>query len=932
MNNKDNSSEDKIAGIAAEYNPFHLGHQYQIKETKKRCAQSVIAVMSGFFTQRGEPAFVEPALRAAAAVQGGADLVVQLPLFWSIASAQKFAHGVISILRDSGVVTHISFGSESGILSKIKESANYIAHSNMKLKTRKYLKQNLSFPKARQAALIMNSGIKNSLAGANPNDLLGIEYILAAEKLDFPVEMFTVKRLGAAYHSKGLPESGYASATSIRKIVMSGLLRASGSLEALEVAKIIDPVRSFLPDTMAQLLEQSIENNLFPLNWEMFRNTLFSMIIQKSPEDLLKIRGINQVIAPRLKKGVKTSSSVKELAESVKTKTITWTRIYRVFVDLLFGFTSQMERMDIYKKPAFIRLLAFNETGRKIAAQMSIKARVPVITDSCGSTLYTGLGKNPDFKHLFKEIDCGRGMFKEISASKYDKIYKKYITKAKKAGLEPVSYASYKKQIDDDTRAASIYRVYSSLSATLFLCFMTYIFLLFAMPLNSLYASSEYAASEASSKRVMDLTEIVKFAIQRDSTVNITQTRIKELILRIKNEKQNKKIKTSVAIDNTNSSGSDVQKASLDMSYDLDTSGYIKDGIRIAGFNLLNTLYQDRRARTELVDKVIDSYIQYLISNDNKKVANESFKSAEAFLKRMEKSFKLKIITPLDLMQARSYFENQNYRLVQAKSNCEKAVGNLNILIGRSYEAPLILKKIEKPEIKDSRAAEYIEYALENRADIRQAVLVQKINRLRLARAKKSFLPQNSLNAGITSSGSDMDFDTTDWRVDFRRTLSFGPRTFNLDAAHSRSNGVETTWTSITFLMNNGLEILIEKERAGQELVRQNLEIRDLCDAVTAKIYSILKDLKVARAREDYLEASLASKKEEFRKKNKEFDLGLETAEQLLDVSGEVVASEAELNSARYNLLRTGYSLIRELDCFKSSLTGIKNLTMKKIE
>ena len=211
----------KVAGIVAEYNPFHRGHAHQIAETRRLLGAdcAVLCVMSGDFVQRGDAAVFDKFERAEAAVRGGADLVLELPLRWSLSSAEGFARGGVSLLKASGVVTHLSFGSETGKLAPLQHAADGLRDGALGELLREALKQGLSFPAARQKALERLIG-EDAAVLSNPNDLLAVEYLRAISDLDAAFAPAAVRRVGAGHDAAG--ESDYPSASALRSRMKAG--------------------------------------------------------------------------------------------------------------------------------------------------------------------------------------------------------------------------------------------------------------------------------------------------------------------------------------------------------------------------------------------------------------------------------------------------------------------------------------------------------------------------------------------------------------------------------------------------------------------------------------------------------------------------------------------------------------------------------------
>ncbi|MDR3645480.1 MAG: nucleotidyltransferase family protein, partial [Clostridia bacterium] len=171
----------RVAGVIAEYNPFHSGHALHLTSTRAAGCTHIAVVMSGNYTQRGEPAVIGKASRCAAAMSAGADLVLELPLAWATSSAEGFARGGVSLLAALGCVSVLSFGSESGSVDEIRAWAKRLDALEGGEVLKRHLKDGVSFPTARQAAA--EELFEGTLPPRGPNDLLAAEYLRAAAAL-----------------------------------------------------------------------------------------------------------------------------------------------------------------------------------------------------------------------------------------------------------------------------------------------------------------------------------------------------------------------------------------------------------------------------------------------------------------------------------------------------------------------------------------------------------------------------------------------------------------------------------------------------------------------------------------------------------------------------------------------------------------------------
>ncbi|MCF0149353.1 MAG: nucleotidyltransferase, partial [Clostridium sp.] len=245
-----------ITGIITEYNPFHNGHLYHLNTAKKATnCDAVVCIMSGNFVQRGEPAIIDKWKRAEMALLNGVDLIIELPAFYAVSSAEFFAKGAVNILDRLGVVDNIFFGSECGDIDLLYKIARILTNEpkELKLKIKENLKSGITYAKAREKALIniLNEDSLNEVL-LNSNNILGIEYIKAILKSNSNITPLTMKREGSKYNDKEL-NTIFSSATSIRENIKNGF-----NLNSLE---------NYIPSPSLDMLK-SLANNNYPFVFE----------------------------------------------------------------------------------------------------------------------------------------------------------------------------------------------------------------------------------------------------------------------------------------------------------------------------------------------------------------------------------------------------------------------------------------------------------------------------------------------------------------------------------------------------------------------------------------------------------------------------------------------------------------------------------------
>lgn len=340
----------KIAGVVAEYNPFHNGHAYQIEQMRKAGATHVAAVMSGAFVQRGEPAILDKWTRARAAVLGGADLVIELPAPFALSSAPEFAFGAVSALAFIGV-SMIGFGSESGDMEALKQELCALEALEKAGAFAPFLKEGMSYPRARQAAF--EQTYHRTPCFADPNDLLALSYLRAAKRLGVSFEWLAVKRAGAA-HDSTTAAGAFASASFLRT-----------HLEQPEI------LSQYVPETAFSLYQKAINEQRAPIRMANGERYLLGVLRSLSRAQWAAIPDVTEGLEHRLWRAVRESGSLSEFYDAVKTKRYPHARIRRIACCAALSIT-QKERAASCE--AF-RVLAFNRRGAEFLGQIPKEQR-----------------------------------------------------------------------------------------------------------------------------------------------------------------------------------------------------------------------------------------------------------------------------------------------------------------------------------------------------------------------------------------------------------------------------------------------------------------------------------------------------------------------------------------------------------------------------
>lgn len=328
----------KIVGIVAEYNPFHSGHRHHIAETRRRLGEdcAIVAAMSGNFVQRGECAITDKWARAKMALEGGADLILELPTVWAASSAEHFARGAVQILQMAGADT-LSFGSESGDSEALKQAAAALDSEKFQSSLRKYLNVGLPFAVCRQRAAEELLGITGAACLSSPNDNLGVEYLKAANRLDFHPEVIAVPRVGAAHDGGDHPD--YPSASFVRQQILSG--------------------------------KEPMEN---PAGLIFNERGILTILRSVKESDLTQLPDSGEGLDRRLLEAIRTADTLEQVYDLTKTKRYAHARIRRMVLWAALGL-KESDRPDTVP---YLRVLGANERGR--AVLKAIPGEVTVIT------------------------------------------------------------------------------------------------------------------------------------------------------------------------------------------------------------------------------------------------------------------------------------------------------------------------------------------------------------------------------------------------------------------------------------------------------------------------------------------------------------------------------------------------------------------------
>lgn len=364
-----------VTGIIAEYNPFHNGHLYHLRQTRSETdADFVIVLMSGDFVQRGEPAVLDKWSRTRMALSCGADLVLELPSFAASGSAEYFASGAISLLAASGIVNTLSFGSESGDLSSLLSLAAFFCEEPLAYRTylREQLKGGTPFPKARQAAfsayqkthgLEEDHNLEHLLA--SPNNLLGIEYLKALHRIKSSIKPHTIVRSGSGYHDLSLQEHSFASASGIR-----------AALANRQTALLSDQI----PAPAFSVLE-TWRQKCTPIFLEDFSSLIhYRLLSFTDRSQLLSCYDLSEDLADRIFRIRSQYTNITDFTSLLKTRQITYTRASRALLHLFLNMQQVTADSFFHHSAGYLRILGFRKSAAPLLSALKRQTQLPLIT------------------------------------------------------------------------------------------------------------------------------------------------------------------------------------------------------------------------------------------------------------------------------------------------------------------------------------------------------------------------------------------------------------------------------------------------------------------------------------------------------------------------------------------------------------------------
>ena len=344
---------NKILAVIAEYNPFHNGHLYHLQKSKKIVNPDYsICILSGNFCQRGEPSIIDKWSKAEIALKCGFDMVIELPLIYSLSSAENFAEGAIKILNVfEGSDITLSFGSECGDLNELNQIADILYKEPKKFKAilSHELSKGLSYPKARENALLLylNNVRKYSSLLSEPNNILGIEYLKAIKKFKYNIHPLTIKRIDSGYNSYKIKDR-LASATAIRKLIKNN-----------------KNIRKLVPACSYSIITNNIKQGTSITDISSFEKEIIYNLRTKPINQISEYNDVSEGLENLIKNAANSCNNIEEIINIVKSKRYTRTRIQRILLYSLLDITKK-DMLNSKKITPYIRVLGVNNRGRHL--------------------------------------------------------------------------------------------------------------------------------------------------------------------------------------------------------------------------------------------------------------------------------------------------------------------------------------------------------------------------------------------------------------------------------------------------------------------------------------------------------------------------------------------------------------------------------------
>lgn len=404
----------KVCAVIAEYNPFHLGHAYHLKQARLlTAADYIIVVMSGNFVQRGDPALLDKYARTRAALSCGADLVLELPTCFSTGSAEYFARGAISMLDHLGMVDYLCFGSECSDIQFLSRFADIFLEEPEPYKKilLEKLKLGYSYPTARSNALVIAYPelVANISVISSPNNILGIEYIKALHRRRSLIHPVNLRRMGSDYRDQRLGHI-QSSARALRQAIQSN--------------RSIEELHSHMPEEAYQVLTEYFAQEK-PLFQDDFSTLLHYKLLSEQAHGYTDYLDITPDLSDKIRKYVYQYTTFSEFCDLLKSKDMTYTRISRCLLHILLNITKDNMQfyLDNQDSISYARLLGFRKEAEPLLTAIDQHTSIPLITKMADADKLLTLGGH----HMFQQEVQITDIYSSIQAAKSGhKMYHEY--------------------------------------------------------------------------------------------------------------------------------------------------------------------------------------------------------------------------------------------------------------------------------------------------------------------------------------------------------------------------------------------------------------------------------------------------------------------------------------------------------------------------
>lgn len=345
------------AGVIAELNPLHNGHRHLLSAAQKYAPDGVVVVLGGNFTQRGTPALLSKFHRTKMALACGADLVLELPLPFSVATAERFAYGGVQILNALGVVDTIVFGSECGSAEALQKTALALETPAVQKAVRDGCRAGASYPAAQAAAVQSVCGENAAAVLQTPNDSLGVAYCRAAAKLQARLKPIAVQRVGAP-HNAAVPIGAFASASALRAALRNG-----------------DTVEKWMPASAFAVLQAAIQNGEAPADYRRLEIAVLGFLRTADTAAFAEVPDAEPGVVHRILSAARTAQTLWEVFDAAKTRCYTHARIRRVVLSAFLGVRTAYVQGGV----PYLRVLGFTARGESLLRTAAKQAHLPTV-------------------------------------------------------------------------------------------------------------------------------------------------------------------------------------------------------------------------------------------------------------------------------------------------------------------------------------------------------------------------------------------------------------------------------------------------------------------------------------------------------------------------------------------------------------------------